>query len=60
MLQAQKSEAASWGPWMAADPPASAASELTGCVKANESDVVLFLPGTSSEKTRDPFQDKET
>lgn len=37
---------------MAADPLASAALEMIGCVKANESDVVLFLPGTSSEKTR--------
>lgn len=32
------------------DPPIPTPSEMIGCVKANDSDIVLFLPGTGSEK----------
>lgn len=34
---------------MVADPPAPTPSEMTGCVKAKDSDVVLFLPVTGLE-----------
>ena len=45
---------------MVADPPAPTPPEMTGGVKAKDSDLVLFLPVTGSRRTRDPVLDKET